>query len=183
MNTTTPNWKSRLPLVAGIITVMVALDQWSKHWATNNFTLDRLSDVVYWDGFFSFKLVHNTGAFLSLGENFPDWLRMILLNVFPAILLVGMLIYILRSSQLDKWMIIGLSMIVGGGLSNIVDRIASGFVVDFMHMKVFGLQTGIFNVADLAIVFGMIFLIPSMIRGEQKEEEIVVEDKVEVVEE
>ena len=173
----TTNWKQRLPIVSAIIGLMVVLDQWTKHWAANKFTLDHIPDEKYWDGFFSFNLVHNPGAFLSLGANFPDWLRMLLLNIFPAILLVGMLIYILRSTSLDKWMIIGLSMIVGGGLSNIVDRIWSGYVVDFMHMKVFGLQTGIFNVADLAIVFGMIFLIPSMFKGDPKKEDVALAEE------
>ncbi|MEL6669473.1 MAG: signal peptidase II [Bacteroidota bacterium] len=167
--TTNQIMKRRLPWVIGIIGIMVALDQLTKVWAVNN--MQRLMDPIeYLGGLFNLTYVENRGAFLSLGNDLAPGLRMVLLNVLPALLLIGMLAYILRNRSLDRLQVIGLSSIVGGGLSNIVDRIAQGYVVDFMHMKGFGLQTGIFNVADLAIVFGMILILPSMIKGEKKAE-------------
>lgn len=174
--------KRRLPWVIGIIGIMVALDQLTKIWAINN--MQRLMDPIeYLGGLFNLRYVENRGAFLSLGNDLAPGLRMVLLNILPAILLIGMLAYILRNRSLDRLQVIGLSAIVGGGLSNIVDRISEGYVVDFMHMKAFGLQTGIFNVADLAIVFGMILILPSMIKGEQKPKPQAVETTAQEVDE
>ncbi|MEM6398036.1 MAG: signal peptidase II [Bacteroidota bacterium] len=172
--TTTQIVKKRLPWVIGIIAVMVGLDQLTKQWAVANMD-ELMTPIEYLGGLFNLRYVQNTGAFLSLGNDLSPGLRMVLLNVLPAILLVGMLLYILVNRELDRLQVIGLSAIVGGGLSNIVDRIAQGYVVDFMHMKAFGLQTGIFNVADLAIVFGMILILPSMIKGEKKAKPQAVE--------
>jgi signal peptidase II len=101
-------------------------------------------------------------------------MRNVLLNIFPALLLVALFVYVLRSLSINKWQIIGLAFIVGGGLSNIIDRILYGHVVDFLHMKAFGLQTGIFNVADMAIMLGMFIMLPFAFQKEKKDKPEVV---------
>lgn len=98
----------------------------------------------------------NDGAFLSLGANLPDGARFAILTVGVGLVLLGILIYALRSQELDGPHLLGYGLIAGGGLSNWFDRARSGGgVVDFMNMGLGPLRTGIFNVADLAILAGI----------------------------
>lgn len=176
-------FSQRLIAVLAVITVTVGLDQWTKKLAVDH--LQGEPDQFFFGELFRLTFVENRGAFLSLGANLSDGMRNVLLNIFPAILLIVLFVYLLRSRSLNKWQIIGLAFIVGGGLSNIVDRILFGHVVDFLHMKAFGLQTGIFNVADMGIMLGMFIMLPFAFRKEPEEEKNVseppqtVEDAVE----
>lgn len=151
------DWK-RWSIVLGIILVNVILDQWTKELARLN--LQGQPDIIYWEGLFRLTFVENRGAFLSMGAGLSEQLRSLVLQVFPVILLVGLLVYTLRSLSLNRWQIIGLSFIIGGGLSNVYDRLLYGQVVDFMHMRVAGIQTGIFNIADVAIMIGLFIMLP-----------------------
>jgi signal peptidase II len=63
---------------------------------------------------------------------------------------------------------IAFGLIIGGGLSNIYDRIVAGKVVDFMNIGIGGLRTGIFNVADNAIMIGLFLMLPALFwKGEK----------------
>lgn len=150
------SWK-RTALVVGIVAVNVLLDQVTKEVARSQ--LQGQADQVFWGGFFRLTFVENRGAFLSMGAQLSDQLRALVLQVFPIILLVGLLWYTLRSRSLGRWQVIAMSFIVGGGLSNIYDRLLYGQVVDFMHMRILGMQTGIFNTADMSIMFGLFVIL------------------------
>ncbi len=150
--------KSRIGILLGTVALTVGLDQWTKVLANNY--LQGQPDQFYLGDLLRLTYVHNTGAFLSLGSDLGPTLRPILLNLFPALLLIGLVYYIFRESRLNRWQLVALSLIVGGGLSNIIDRLAYGYVVDMLHLKAFGLQTGIFNVADMAIMAGMFIMLP-----------------------
>lgn len=162
--------------VLAIVAVSVGLDQWTKKLAVDY--LQGEPDQFFLGELFRLTFVENRGAFLSLGANLSEGMRNILLNIFPALLLVALFVYLLRSRSINKWQVLGLAFIVGGGLSNIVDRIMYGHVVDFLHMKAFGLQTGIFNVADMAIMLGMFIMLPFAFQKEPKpkqEDEILTD--------
>ncbi len=158
--------KSRLLVVLLVVAVSVGLDQWTKYLATVH--LQGEPDQFYFGHVLRFTHVHNTGAFLSIGSGLNDFWRPILLNLFPALLLIALLYYIFREKLLNTWQVVALSLIVGGGLSNIVDRLLYGHVVDMLHLKAFGLQTGIFNVADMAIMAGMFIMLPFALRPQKK---------------
>jgi signal peptidase II len=115
--------------------------------------------VEYLDGIVQFRLVHNTGAFLSLGEHFPEWLRtLIFLGLVPLALAVA-LIVLMRSMEPTRATLVGASLILSGGIGNWIDRMLhGGGVVDFVSIGLGGLRTGIFNVADVAIVVGVIIV-------------------------
>jgi signal peptidase II len=82
-----------------------------------------------------------------------------------------LLIFIFREKKLNGWQTIALALIVGGGLSNIIDRLIYGHVVDMLHIQLTDkLQTGIFNVADMAIMAGMFIMLPFVFRKEKSEE-------------
>lgn len=99
--------------------------------------------------------VENTGAFLSAGNNLPDYIRIIVLSILPLIVLGYGLFYLLYQKNLPQLMQVGLCFLIGGGIGNIYDRIVFGSVTDFLHID-FGLfRTGIFNLADVSIMIGI----------------------------
>ena len=162
-------FKSRLIVVLVAVVVTVGLDQWTKYLAT--VYLQGEPDQFYFGDVLRLTHVHNTGAFLSIGAGLNDFWRPVLLNLFPALLLILLLYYIFREKFLNRWQVVALALIVGGGLSNIVDRLLYGHVVDMLHLKAFGLQTGIFNVADMAIMAGMFIMLPFALRPAPGKEE------------
>jgi signal peptidase II len=166
--------KTKIGLVATAILVTVGLDQWTKQLAIEH--LQGQSDIPYFDGLFRLTFAKNTGAFLSLGEDLGPVLKPILLNALPALLLVGLVYYIFRDKLMNRWPTISLALIVGGGLSNIVDRLLYGYVVDMLHIQLTDkLQTGIFNIADMAIMAGMFIMLPFVF---QKETEPALDNEV-----
>lgn len=173
-------FKSRMTAVIISVISVVSLDQWTKVMATKH--LEPLREpILYLGGMFKLTYALNDGAFLSLGSDLGPVLRPILLTVFPAILLLGLVWFIFREKELNRWQVVSLALIVGGGLSNIIDRIVYGKVVDMMQLLVDPFPpTGIFNVADVAIMTGMFMMLPFAFRKSPKEEERT-EDREEVV--
>lgn len=165
------DFKSRLIAVGTAVALTVGLDQWTKQLAIEH--LKGEPPIYYFGDLFNLTFATNTGAFLSLGENLGPWLKPILLNALPALLLIGLLVFIFRERKLNGWQTVALALIVGGGLSNIIDRLIYGHVVDMLHIQLTDkLQTGIFNVADMAIMAGMFIMLPFVFRKEKAEEEV-----------
>jgi signal peptidase II len=103
----------------------------------------------------------NRGAFLSLGENFPEEVRTIVFDVFVAIGLAVAAIALFRS-KLQRGDDLALAAIIAGGLGNLIDRLRfAGRVTDFLYLGAGPLHTGVFNIADMAITFGVIWLMVS----------------------
>ena len=110
---------------------------------------------------FTLIKVENTGAFLGMGSELSETLRILLLIVLPVIVLVSITIYTYIDKSLDKTSIIGFSLIIGGGIGNIFDRIVYGSVTDFLYLNFEFFKTGIFNIADLSVTTGMILILIS----------------------
>ena len=104
------------------------------------------------------KYTENTGAFLSIGSHWPDSLKYLALIIVPVIIcLYGL--YYCAFRLTDKKMVIMLVTIIGGGLGNLIDRLNNDFrVVDFINFGIGTVRTGILNVADMSVTFGVIFL-------------------------
>ncbi len=98
--------------------------------------------------------VENTGAFLSLGESLPPILKNILLLIVPLMAIVLGFGYLLFRFNTPRLFVIGASFIIGGGIGNIIDRLAYGSVTDFLHISFGIFQTGIFNMADVSVMLG-----------------------------
>jgi signal peptidase II len=117
--------------------------------------------VVSWlGGAVRFQLVTNPGAFLSLGAGLPEPIReLLLIGMVPLVLgAVGWLV--LRAPSVSRAQIAALGLIAGGGLANWLDRVVDdGAVTDFVSLGLGSLRTGIFNVADVAIVLGLLLLL------------------------
>ena len=154
------NKRKRNLLITIIVFLSIALDQISKIWVRNNFESYVENSII--GDLFTLIKVENTGAFLGMGSELPEKLRVLLLIVLPIIVLIGITAYTYIDKALDKISIIGFSLIIGGGIGNIFDRIVYGSVTDFFYLDFWGIfQTGIFNIADLSVTTGMILILIS----------------------
>jgi len=143
--------------------VVIFLDQVTKLIAEKR--LSGREPVFLLKDFFVFVFTENQGAFLSLGGNLGSVVRIIIFIVLPLIILFSAVVYLFRKNKLSFRQLCFFSLILGGGLSNVFDRIfKGGEVVDFMNIGIRNIRTGIFNVADLGIVFGAGLLALSFIK-------------------
>ena len=155
--------RKRNILITIIVLLGIAFDQISKAWVRNNFESYIEKSII--GDIFTLIKVENTGAFLGMGSELPETLRVLLLIVLPVIVLVGITIYTYFDKSLDKTSIIGFSLIIGGGIGNIFDRIVYGSVTDFLYLNFEFFKTGIFNIADLSVTTGMILILISSFKG------------------
>lgn len=165
-------FSKRAILILLILCLCVGCDQASKVIARNH--LQSSPTIHLLGGVFLLHYTENTGAFLGMGSGLPETVRFWLYVVLVGIVLAVMLGFVWTSQTINTAGLLGGAMIVGGGLSNLIDRlIHAGAVVDFMNLGIGNLRTGIFNVADLAIVFGAGLVFLSMLGkpGEQAEEQ------------
>ena len=154
------NKRKRNLFITTIVFLSIILDQISKIWVRNNFE-SYIENSIIGDVFTLIK-VENTGAFLGMGSELSEIPRVLLLIVLPIIVLISITIYTYIDKSLDKISIIGFSLIIGGGIGNIFDRIVYGSVTDFLYLDFGGvLKTGIFNIADLSVTTGMILILIS----------------------
>jgi signal peptidase II len=142
-------------LILAILLSCVGCDQTSKSVAVTYLsamhTLSFVGDSV------RLQIAHNSGAFLSLGESLPEALRSALLILGVGMLLLGLLVYGFLSKNLTALAAACLGLIVGGGASNLLDRLRyDGHVIDFINIGIGPLRTGIFNLADVCITAGFI---------------------------
>jgi signal peptidase II len=122
--------------------------------------------VSFLGGAVRFEYAENPGAFLSLGAGLPPRVRFLLGVVLVALALGALLVFMLQSASLSPGQKAGLSLIVGGGFGNLIDRVANnGHVIDFVSVGFGSLRTGIFNVADMAITAGVLIVLVSGWRG------------------
>jgi len=136
-----------LVLVGGL----VGLDQATKLWAQA--TLARVPTQIFVGDLFRLQYVHNTGSFLGLGSALPEWARFWIFSVAVSLVLLGAIGYLIWGKP-SRWMALGLALVIGGGIGNQIDRILYGYVIDFMNVGLGWLRTGIFNIADMAIMAG-----------------------------
>lgn len=148
----------RLTLVAGVLLCSVGCDQVAKTFARASLAA---SPPVSWlDDCVRFELAQNRGAFLSLGEGLPGAARYLLFVVLVGGALAMTLTFTLRLRGANPVQLVALSLLTGGGLGNLIDRVLhDGAVVDFVSVGVGPLRTGIFNLADAAITLGVLLLL------------------------
>jgi signal peptidase II len=141
---------TRLLLLVAVLGT-IGCDRVTKHLATAALTdvpvQSYLADTV------RLEYAENTGAFLGLGAEWPAPLRTAVLGVGNGVLLLAMAIAAIRV-RWSRAALLGLTLFIAGGASNLADRVACGYVVDFMNVGVGRVRTGIFNIADVAILLG-----------------------------
>ena len=109
-----------------------------------------------------FELVSNPGAFMSLGAGLPETLRhVLLLGVVPVVIALVCLAFA-RAARSSRVLLVGLAFLAGGGFGNWLDRLLNGgAVTDFVSIGLGPLRTGIFNLADVAVIAGVCLVVLS----------------------
>ena len=103
--------------------------------------------------------VENTGAMLGFGASFPPFVKIILLQLLPVLVLLVLLYRVLRKETKHTWLVIAFTFVIGGGIGNLIDRIAYGSVTDFFQIRLGIFKTGIFNMADVAVTTGVLLIV------------------------
>jgi signal peptidase II len=142
--------------------IIFALDRITKRIIESHMSVFDTYTVI--PGFFDIVHARNRGAAFSMfAESTSPWRPVFLIGLSLAalVLVAGIL---RKASRLDKPTAIGLSLILGGALGNVFDRIVSGAVTDFLDFYIGALHWPAFNVADSAIVVGSALLLLSLLR-------------------
>jgi signal peptidase II len=106
------------------------------------------------------QYAENPGAFLGAGGGLPAEQRFWLLVVMNAAILVAIPAFVAVKSDFGRMQLLAVALLLAGGIGNLLDRLFhGGLVVDFLNMGIGPLRTGIFNVADMAIMAGFALLI------------------------
>lgn len=141
-----------------LVALLTGLDQWTK-WAVSSRMIPGQSVVII-PKFFELTYVQNTGAGFSIFENYGR----VFFAVLTLIAMAVMLWAYFRSRRPGLQM--SLAVIFAGALGNFIDRMVLGYVVDFFHFYIFGWSFPVFNIADICITLGFIFLVIDMLREE-----------------
>jgi signal peptidase II len=111
----------------------------------------------------------NQGAFLGLGASLPDAWRAAVFTIGCSAVIAVLLAYALIAARIGYSEVLGLSLICAGGLGNVIDRAMYGYSRDFLNVGLGPIRTGIFNVADVALMTGcLVYLWSQRNRTRQK---------------
>ncbi len=129
-----------------IAAIVVALDQVVKWWVAGNIDF---GETIMQNPILSLTHIRNEGAAWSILEG-----QMWFFYIITAITSVVVLYFLYKNQGESKWLLVGLSLILGGAIGNFIDRLRLGFVVDMFQVEFFNFP--IFNVADIALTIGVI---------------------------
>ena len=156
-------FEGRLPYLLLVIAIL-ALDRWTKVLIQTRFDLNESASVI--DGFFNITYFRNTGVAFGIFSSISSPVKSLLLSAFTVLAALIVVIYSLRSPLRNRLLQVALSLILGGALGNLYDRVAYGYVVDFLEFFVRSYHWPSFNIADSAISTGVVLLALEIIRNE-----------------
>ncbi len=148
-------WLSGLALV---------LDQVSKIWIVSTLTLYGSIEIL---PFFNITHVHNPGAAFSFLSDAGGWQRWFF-SIMALAVSVGIGIWLSRLKDNEWLLAIALSLILGGALGNLIDRLYYGYVIDFLDVYYQSYHWPAFNIADSAITLGVILMLTDSFKSESK---------------
>lgn len=141
----------------GVAVAIVALDQLTKYLAV--LWLDYGDPVAILPGL-NFTLVYNTGAAFSILSEASGWQRWLFAGVALTVIVV-ITLWLRQLGEQQQWLPLALTLILGGAIGNFWDRVALGYVVDFIQIYYENWSWPTFNVADSAISVGAVMLLLS----------------------
>lgn len=145
-----------------LVGLIVSLDQLTKTMVISKFHLHQSLAVI--ENFLNITLVHNRGAAFGLLANLPDHIREPFFLVIPMLTLSAIIFAFYKLSEQEIFSVVGLVLIVGGAIGNLIDRVRIGYVIDFIDFHWFGEHHfPAFNVADAAICVGVFILILNLL--------------------
>ena len=149
--------------------LVVLLDRWTKRIVASHIAMYRHIQII--PGFFRLTHTENTGAAFSLFADSPSHWKTTLLIGFSLVAMMIVSVLLWRQARALTITGIALSLILGGAVGNLWDRVASGRVVDFLLFYFKQYQWPVFNLADSAIVVGAALLVIEILWGKPKVEE------------
>jgi signal peptidase II len=154
-----PRW-----LALALVLLVTVGDRATKLWASR--TLAGQPEQVLWGGSVRLVYVENPGAFLSLGADWPPAWRFALLTLGCAFTLLALMGVLMARRQARTFEVVAWAAVLGGGLGNVIDRLwRDGHVIDFMQLALGPLHTGVFNLADVALMAGAGGLLLGLLRA------------------
>ena len=138
----------------GLAFILLLADQFTKILILGYY---HLGDSTYVTSFFNVVRVHNTGAAFSFLAGASGWQRWFFTVI--GLVAAAVIIWMLKSHPGQKLFSFAMACILGGAIGNVIDRLAYGYVVDFLDFHWRGMHFPAFNVADSAISVGAVCLI------------------------
>ena len=139
--------------------IFLVIDQAIKFFISSKMVFNQTNIIV--QDFLNITYVKNTGAAFSLFEG-----RVWLLIGIGILAVIGLVLYIGKLVDLNDFDIFTYSLLLGGVLGNLVDRILRGYVIDYISLNIFGYHFPIFNFADICIVVSVILIFMSAVKGD-----------------
>jgi signal peptidase II len=155
--------QGRLPYIL-LAAATLMLDRWTKALIQQRFGLNESIPVI--DGFFNITYVRNTGVAFGIFDPLSLPAKSVLLSLFTAFAAAVVITYSVRSPARNRLLQFALALILGGALGNLYDRLAYGYVVDFLEFYAGPYHWPSFNVADSAISIGVALLAIEILRNE-----------------
>lgn len=148
-------FRSRLSylLLVGLILIS---DRWTKSIIHSQFEANQSIPII--DGLLNITYVRNTGVAFGIFSSTSSPLKAAILSIFTAAAAAVVIVYSIRSSEKNRLLQVSLSLILGGALGNLYDRLSYGYVIDFIEVFIGNYSWPAFNVADSAISIGVILL-------------------------
>lgn len=142
--------------------VVLVIDQITKFLVVQNMAVRDSIPII--EGFFYFTSHRNAGAAFGILQG-QMWLFYI-----ATLIVVSVIVYYLQvHGRTNRWFGASLALVLGGAIGNFIDRVLFGEVVDFLDVRIFTYNYPIFNVADAALVVGVIMLIIHVIKEEKSQ--------------
>lgn len=145
-----------------LMLAIIAVDQASKWWIAAHLPLDRTRDVIR--GFFRLWHVRNSGAVWGFFNGRDGGLAPKIITALAIAALLIVLYFFLRAGRGQRLELLAYSLILGGALGNIIDRLRLGHVIDFLDVYVKSWHWPTFNAADSCITVGVLLLAVSLWR-------------------
>ncbi|WP_440993491.1 signal peptidase II [Cysteiniphilum litorale] len=136
--------------------IVIIIDLGTKYLASQNLTYGQPIEIL---PFFNLTLLHNYGAAFSFLSNANTTWQVIVLSAIALIVAIVILIWLARLPKNKNLTACALSLILGGALGNVYDRMIHGYVVDFLDFHINNYHWPAFNIADSAICIGAVILI------------------------
>ena len=148
----------------GIAILAIVIDQLTKWMASTHLVLHEQNPVM---PSFNLTLMHNYGAAFSFLSNAGGWQRWFF-TVVAVVISVVLIVWITRLKSTERWLGVSLALVLGGAIGNLIDRLAYGYVVDFIQWYYSSFYWPAFNIADSAIFVGAAMLLLSSFFAEDE---------------
>jgi signal peptidase II len=149
---------ARWSFMAAVLVSCIGCDQATKHLAQSR--LRGQPSQSFCGDMFRLEYAENAGAFLGLGGQLPPPLRWGFLVVVNSLLAAGIAAVLVFNRRVSPAALVACVLLLSGALGNLIDRLRfDGLVIDFLNVGLGPLRTGIFNVADMAIMAGALLLV------------------------